>query len=329
MPLSEAQATAMALNATIAGVRNRNVVGMAYYVARTLGEPILRSPPGLITVKTETLTSAQLQRYLDRVHYRGSLRPTTETLTGLHRAHLLSIPYENLDIHLGRPLTLDADAIFTKLVDERRGGWCYEMNGLFCRVLDTLGFAVHRVSGAVGRARRGDRAEGTHLVLIVSIDETPWIADVGFGDGFLEPLPLRPGEYRQDFLEFRITREGERWTVHSHEFSGADQFDFTTEARTLEWFGPQCHELQTSPESGFVQKTVCQRFLPDGILTLRGAVLRQVTKHGALDRVITHADEYAKVLADRFDLRIPAAESLFAIVWERHLAWRSGDRVIG
>ncbi len=275
--------------------------------------------------RTDTLTPAQLRRYLDRVHYGGSLRPTIETLFGLHRAHLLSIPYENLDIHLGRPLTLDVEAIFTKLVDERRGGWCYEMNGLFAGVLEALGFVVRRVSGAVGRARRGDRADGTHLVLIVTLDETRWIADVGFGDGFLEPLPLEPGVYRQDFLEFRIARDGERWTVHSHEFSGADRFDFTTEPRTLDSFAAPCHELQTSPESGFVQKTVCQRFLPDGILTLRGAVLRHVTKHGAIDRVITHADEYAKVLADRFDLRLSAAESLFAAVWERHLAWRSAQ----
>ena len=276
-----------------------------------------------MTVQTNPLTSAQLQRYLDRVHYRGTLRPTVETLTGLHRAHLLSIPYENLDIHLGRTLTLDPETIFTKLVDDRRGGWCYEMNGLFAWVLDTLGFVVARVSGAVGRATRGDRADGTHLVLIVSIDGAPWIADVGFGDGFLEPLPLTTGVFRQDFLEFRVTRDDERWTVHSHEFSGADSFDFTTEPRALDWFGPQCHELQTSPESGFVQKTVCQRFVSDGLLTLRGALLRHVTRNGTVDRVITHGDEYARVLADRFDLRIPAAESLFATVWARHLAWRT------
>lgn len=279
-----------------------------------------------ITVPADVLTSTQLQRYLERVQYRDSLRPTLETLTGLHRAHLLTIPYENLDIHIGRPLTLDAEPIFTKLVDERRGGWCYEMNGLFGRVLDTLGFEVRRVAGAVGRATRGDQVEGNHLVLIVTVDETPWIADVGFGDGFLEPLPLQPGVYRQDFLEFRITREGDRWTVHNHEFGGADSFDFTTEPRAMSWFGPQCHELQTSPESGFVQKTVCQRFVADGIVTLRGAVLRHVTRHGSVDRVITHGDEYARELADRFDLKIPDAESLFATVWARHLAWRSATR---
>jgi N-hydroxyarylamine O-acetyltransferase len=268
------------------------------------------------------LSPVELHRYLERVHHFGPLAPTLDTLTSLHRAHLLAIPYENLDIHLGRPLTLDPESIFTKLVDNRRGGWCYEMNGLFGRVLDTLGFDVTRVSGAVGRATRGDAVEGNHLVLIVALD-TPWIADVGFGDGFLEPLPLEPGRYRQGFLEYGVERTGERWTVRNHEFGGADSFDFTLEPRAMRWFDRQCQELQTSPESGFVQKTVCQRFVPDGIITLRGAVFRHVTEAGVADRLIEHAADYASVLADRFDLTIPGADELFRRVWARHLAWVS------
>ena len=148
---------------------------------------------------SSALSLQQLERYFARVGYDGAREPTLATLTALHRAHLLAIPYENLDIHLGRPLTLDRGAMFRKLVDERRGGWCYEMNGTLGQVLAAMGFDVRYVSGAVHRATRGDAALGNHLVLIVTLNR-PWIVDVGFGDGFIEPLPLEPGTYRQGFL---------------------------------------------------------------------------------------------------------------------------------
>ena len=157
------------------------------------------------------------------------------------------------------------------------------MNGLFGLVLRTLGFEVRYLSGAVGRAARGWRAEGNHLVLLVTLDRR-WIADVGFGDGFLTPLPLEPGRYRQNFLVYQVSRDGPRWRVHNHDYGSADGFDFTLTARTLDSFAGQCRELQTSAESGFVQTPVCERFVPDGLIMLRGAVLRHVTAAGRDDR---------------------------------------------
>jgi N-hydroxyarylamine O-acetyltransferase len=271
------------------------------------------------------LSAAQLARYLDRIGYTGPRQPTLPTLRAIHRAHLLSIPYENLDIHLGRPLTLDPEATFNKLVDEQRGGWCYEMNGLLGRVLETLGFQVRYLSGAVGRATRGWLAEGNHLVLLVTLDRR-WIVDVGFGDGFLTPLPLEPGTYRQDFLVYRVSRDGPRWRVHNHEYGGADGFDFTLTARTLDGFAAKCRELQTSPDSGFVKSTVCERFTPGGLVMLRGATLREVTIDGVATRVLRDAAEYERVLADRFGLRLPDAEMLWPAVWARHLDWEAEQR---
>lgn len=266
------------------------------------------------------LPPAARDRYLARIGYVGALSPDIEVLRALHRAHLLAIPYENLDIHLGRTLTLDPHAIFEKLVVDRRGGWCYEMNGLFGRVLESLGFEVRYLSGAVGRVTRGESAEGNHLVLLVTLDR-PWIVDVGFGDGFLEPLPLEQGDYRQGFLDFRVMQVDERWVVYSHEYSGADSFDFTLEPRVLADFSHQSHELQTSPASGFVQTTVCQRFVEDGIVTLRGAVLRHVTVHGVTARTIERADEYVDLLRDEFGLAPRGAAALFPRVWARHQEW--------
>ena len=233
---------------------------------------------------------------------------------------MLAIPYENLDIHLGRRLTLDARDIFRKLVDDNRGGWCYEMNGLFARVLESLGFDVRLVTGTVGRDTRGDAAEGNHLVLLVALDET-WIADVGFGDGFLEPLPMVPGAYRQGFLNYRVAQDGERWVMHNHPYGGAASFEFTTVPRTMSDFAAKCHELQTSPSSSFVQTTICERFVSDGIIALRGLVLRRVTAAGVVDHTVATAAEYAAVLRDAFGLELAGAEGLFTTVRERHQEW--------
>jgi N-hydroxyarylamine O-acetyltransferase len=268
------------------------------------------------------LSPAQLSRYFARIGYGGDTTPSLTTLRGLHRAHLLSIPYENLDIHFGVPLTLDPGRMFAKLVDERRGGWCYEMNGLFAYVLETLGFDVRRVSGTVGRKEHGWRAQGNHLVLIVMLDR-PWIADVGFGDGFLNPLPLEPGTYSQSFLRYRVSREGPRWRVDNHQY-GSDGFDFTLTARTLDAFAVQCRELQTSPDSAFVRTTVCERFTREGLVILRGATLKEITADGVTSRVLQDATEFTNTLRERFGLDLPAgAADLWPRVWSRHLAWEA------
>jgi N-hydroxyarylamine O-acetyltransferase len=260
-----------------------------------------------------------IDRYLDRIGYRGPLTPSLATLERLHRAHLGAIPYENLDIHLGRPMPIGVGPAFRKLVDARRGGWCYEMNGLFGWALGALGFRVRRVAGTVFRPD-GSRLEGDHLVLLVDLDRT-YLADVGFGDGPLDPLPLAEGTYRVEGFEFRLERRGDRWLFHNHEQGGARGFDFALEPRELEWFGPRCHELQTSPSSGFVQKTVCQQPRAGGIVTLRGAVLTRLGSAGLEQRVVAGAAEYGQVLEREFGLRIPEVESLWGRVHQRHLEW--------
>jgi N-hydroxyarylamine O-acetyltransferase len=284
---------------------------------------VLNKRPGVCAGTVQRpLSVQQLERYFARVRYHGPREVGLGTLRALHRAHLLAIPYENLDIHLGVPITLDPDAMFTKLVDEGRGGWCYEMNGVFGRVLETLGFDMRYVSSAVGRATDGWRAQGNHMVLLVMLDRR-WIADVGFSDGFLAPLPLETGTYSQGFLRYRVSRDGPWWRVHTHEFGGADGFDFTLTPRVLDDFRTQSRELQTSPESGLVKSIVCGRFVPAGLVTLRGAVLRLVTKDGVTTEVLRDAVEYDRVLRERFDLAVPGIDELWPRVWARHLQWEA------
>ncbi len=261
----------------------------------------------------------ELDAYLARIGYRGSLEPTLGTLRDLHRAHLLTIPYENLDIHLGRTLPLDEAEIFDKLVTQRRGGWCFEMNGLFAWALRELGFAVTLLGATVERV--GSSVQKTdHLVLLVALDE-PYLCDVGFGDGVREPLPLRAGRYRQGFLEYELTCEGEMWRFHNQPYGAARGFSFSLKPRTLDSFAGMCHTLQTSPESGFVRVTVCERFNEKGYGVLRGAVLLEVSAAGTRERVLEDAKDFDAVLRERFGLELPEAPALWPRVWAGHLTW--------
>ncbi len=262
-----------------------------------------------------------LSAYLERIHYNGPVKANFDTLVGLHRAHLLNISYENLDIHLGRRLSLDPDEFYAKLVTARRGGWCYEMNGLFAWMLREIGFDVTLLAGTV-RHVQDNQPEGNHLVLLVKSDllDQPYLADVGFGNGFLEPLPLQAGRYRQAFLSYSLTCEGDRWYFQNHPFGGVG-FDFTLEGHSFTDFAERCHWLQTSPESGFVRLTVCHRFTPDGIITLRGCVLRHVTAEGSHDEVIDDPASYQRTLEDQFDLHLPEVGGLWAKVWHNHQEW--------
>ncbi len=258
--------------------------------------------------------------YLARIGYEGRLEPTLTTLQGLHRAHLLSVPYENLDIHLGRTLTLSLPEVFNKLVTQKRGGWCLEMNGLFAWALRELGFAVTLLGASVVRAGAPPKPQPDHLIVQVDL-ERPYLADVGFGDGLLEPLPLEPGRYRQGFFDFALTQTGGVWYFQNHPQGSAPGFVFTLEPYRLTDFAETCGTLQTSPESGFVRVTVCQRLTPTGVVTLRGATFRVVTAAGVEERVLEGADEFDRVLRERFGLGLPEASDLWPRVWASHQAW--------
>ncbi len=251
----------------------------------------------------------QIEAYLARIGYHGPRQVDLETLIALHRAHLLSIPYENLDICLGQTLSLDETAIYQKLVTARRGGWCYEMNGLFAWALEELGFAVRLLASTVGR-QSPETEDGSHLILLVELDR-PYLADVGFGNGLLEPIPLAVGTYQQEFLTYRLAQQGERWLLTNH---GGQSIDFTLVPRRLTDFEAYCTHLQTSPQSWFVQTTVCHRLTPQGIITLIGAVLRTLTAQGATQQMIESDDAYRETLRGQFGLQL--TEAAIASLWQ-------------
>ena len=146
--------------------------------------------------------------YLDRIRYQGSLTPNAESLRSLHRSHMFAVPFENLDISLGRNIICDENRFLHKIVEEKRGGFCYEMNGAFAALLRALGFKVTLLSARVSNADGSEGPEFDHLALRVDLDE-PWLADVGFGDSFIEPLALEPDLDQEQFgKRYRLISTG-------------------------------------------------------------------------------------------------------------------------
>src|SRR5579871_3807733 len=151
-----------------------------------------------------------VRSYLARIDYSGSTTPSSATLRALHRAHLLTVPFENLDIAAKRQIVVDENVAAHKIVDLHRGGFCYELNGAFAALLRALGFRVTLRSARAAREGGGEGPEFDHLALRVDFDE-PWLADVGFGESFLEPLRLVAGKEQDDPAGlFRLVQFGER-----------------------------------------------------------------------------------------------------------------------
>jgi N-hydroxyarylamine O-acetyltransferase len=260
-------------------------------------------------------------RYLERIGWDGAVRVDFETLRELHRRHLLAIPYENLDVQLGRPVGLDIAGIYRKVVDERRGGWCYEMNGLLAWALESLGFSLTRLAAGVWREQRGDAVLGNHLALWVHLDRS-YLADVGFGDGMFEPIPIEDHAFLQRGFEYRLENLQEGWwRFHNHVWCAAPSFDFHLSPADPSLLEQKCQFLQTSPQSGFTQVAVVQRHLPGGIATLRGRTFKRITTRGVGERVIVNRDDYAQTLSEVFALEPPELDRLWEKVVRQHEAF--------
>jgi N-hydroxyarylamine O-acetyltransferase len=265
------------------------------------------------------MSGLDLDAYLARIGYAGELRPDLATLRALHRAHLLSVPYENLDVQLGRPVTTDPAAAFDKIVRRRRGGWCYEMNGAFGLVLQALGFPVTRLAGAVMREALGADNLASHLVLRVDLEET-WLADVGYGDGPIEPFQPVEGGYVQRGFDFGRERLADGWLrMRNHRFAPRS-FDLRLEPAIEAALSEKCAQLQSAPTSIFVHNAIVQRHTPEGIVLLRNRTLRRISPDGAEERLVDGPAEYVAILQDVFGLDLPQAADLWPRICAQHEA---------
>lgn len=244
--------------------------------------------------------------YLKRINYGGSLAPTAETLRALQVAHLFAVPFENLSIHAGEPIVLAEDSLFKKIVENRRGGFCYEANGLFAGLLRALGFEVSMLAAGVANAQGGFGPNFDHMTLLVTLDER-WLVDVGFGDSFLEPLLLDTrGEQVQGSRSFRIVPDNAHLRLDRRN-EGADwepQYRFTIQPYEFPDYEEMCRFHQTSPDSHFTKGVICSRATDDGRITLSG--MRFITTSGPQqfrhERTLTSDEEFHRLLQEQFGM---------------------------
>ena len=254
-----------------------------------------------------------IKAYLERINYHGPLAPAAETLRELQVAHLLTVPFENLSIHARQPIVLEDEALFTKIVQNRRGGFCYEANGLFAALLRALGFDVAMLSAEAANAEGEFGPAFDHMALMVTPQISlpgslaqRWLADVGFGDSFLEPLLLdERGEQVQDSRAYRILSEGSRLVLMRRD-EGDEwkrQYRFTLQAYTYADYAEMCRYHQTSPQSHFTRSRICSLATEDGRITL--SEMRFITTSKTLgrhERTLTSDEEYADILRNQFGI---------------------------
>lgn len=234
------------------------------------------------------------------------MRVCYEALCDLHRLHLLHVPFENLDIQYGIPIELNREAFYQKIVLRRRGGFCYELNGLFFELLSRLGFNVKQVSAQPCDANGVYSPVFDHMALVVRLGHAEYLVDVGFGDFFLTPKKLVPGEPQTDATGEYILDQGDglSWQINKLEDGQlSPQYKFQNRHVPLEQFQQRCDFHQTDPDSHFKKQKVVSLATKDGRTTLTAERLKITTAAG-LRETIFPSDEFETRLMDVFGIEI-------------------------
>jgi N-hydroxyarylamine O-acetyltransferase len=257
------------------------------------------------------MDASELNLYFERIGYHGPRAPGLDVLHGLTAAHTQAIPFENLDVLLGRGIQLGFEAVFDKLVRRRRGGYCFEQNGLFLHVLEALGFAATPLSARVRRDRPRDFIPPrTHMFIRVMLDDTAWLTDVGVGAASLTSAIAFDTETEQatSHEPRRIVREAGRYFHQIRLGDGwEDVYEFTGEQmppidrEVGNWY------TSTHPQSGFKSRLTVARAGTQGrryTLLNREFKIRERDGHARV-RTIGSAPELLELLAEHFDLCFP------------------------
>jgi len=243
--------------------------------------------------------------YLKRLNYDGPTDPSADVLQALQVAHLLSVPFENLSIHAHEPIVLDDESLFAKIVERRRGGFCYELNGLFAALLRALGFKVEMLSAEVPNAQGEFSEPFDHMTLLVSLQQR-WLVDVGFGDSFVAPLRIdQTSEQKQQHGSFRIAAAGSHLVLDKC-VAGAwrTEYRFTLQPYQFKDFAAMCVYHQTSPHSQFTQKRICSRLTAPGArITLSKMRFIETSSDGQRrERTLSDEEEYRSILKEHFGI---------------------------
>ncbi len=248
----------------------------------------------------------ELATYLKRIQYFDPVKPDVETLHGLQRTHLLTVPFENLDIELRRPIRLDLESLWDKIIVRRRGGFCYEVNGLFAWLLREIDFDVTYLNARVYNRSGELGIPFDHLALLVKIPDEPgrWLADVGFGDSFNEPLNFEErGEQPQGLRTYRLEQLPDGYVTWQKDYDGSWEHQYFFDLQPHQFpadYEASCLYHQTSPKSSFTRSSIISRATPDGRVSLeRGKLI--LTQNGQRsERPLENEAEYHTLLKHYF-----------------------------
>ncbi|GAA2212396.1 arylamine N-acetyltransferase [Nonomuraea monospora] len=270
--------------------------------------------------------------YLDRLGLGDPGEPSLDALRALHRAHVERVPYETLEVQLGRRTTLDPRESIDRIL-RGRGGYCVQLNSAFATLLTALGYEVswHRAGVQAGpRAPASGVSFAPHLALTVTLDGLPWLVDIGLGDGLLEPLPLRAGSYRQGPFEFRLSASDVQpggWRFDHDPRGSIAGLDMESEPAMAVDFVQWHPYLCTSPESRLVRAAVVLRRDASGADALVGCMLRRISGGGVDEVELATRGDWYDALSSVFGLHLGDVNTkdraeLWGKVRGAHEAWQ-------
>jgi len=248
--------------------------------------------------------------YLARIGYAGAIEPDVETLRGLHLAHMFHVPFENLDIGRGHPIRLTKEGLWEKIVVQKRGGFCYELNGLFAWLLKQLGFDVTYLNARVYNRQGQLGIDFDHLALLVQVpgESRRWLVDVGFGDSFNEPLDFEErGKQVQGLRSYRLEQVQDGFVTWQKNYDGTwqRQYFFDLQPHKFpEEYEAGCLYHQTSPKSSFTLGSIISRATPEGRVSLEDSRLILTRNGQRTERKIENKEEYDRLLKRHFDITL-------------------------
>lgn len=245
-----------------------------------------------------------LADYLDRVGFARPAVLDADVLRDLHLAHQLAVPFENLSIHLDEPISLAEDDLLGKLVHRRRGGFCYELNGAFALLLESLGGRVERVAARVyGESGLGPPFDHLALVVHLSDGSGPWLADVGFGSHSNYPLRFGSRAPQQDpagAFQLVDAQDGDVDVLKD----GMPQYRVERRDRDLAQFEPTCWWQQTAPQSHFTEGTICSLLTQAGRISIAGRTLIRTSGGGRTEQQLSSDRELLAAYREHFGISL-------------------------
>jgi N-hydroxyarylamine O-acetyltransferase len=257
------------------------------------------------------MTARDIDAYLDRIGFKESLSNTDRILSKLHEQHIISVPFENIDVALRRPFSLDLTSIFQKVVSNRRGGYCYELNHLFYHLLVDAGFQCKLISCKMFDSEGKPGPDLDHMAIIVETRRR-WLVDVGAGDLFVRPIDIDIRGIQMDRQRaFTVEKEGGGYLLVLHKQNDRiSKYSFTLERREVTDFEEMSVLKQLGEQSYFVKNLVCTRATPDGRITVFNHNLKRIHDGFLSEEPISSTSELDNALQELFNMNVTGVDKI-------------------